>query len=477
MPRRVAAIPGIVIGILAASVQATEYYVDGTASGTGAGTAANPWRQISSAVSSLLPGDIVHVSAGTYNPFEIINRSGQPGNPISFLVDAGEMATINGGVAGVNRDGIRIRDSSHLILDGFRLVGTGDPSTSRAGISVQSSALGSRLGNSAVSGNHQDVILRNNTISNYGTWGIFTAYVNGLLIEGNSLSGSIEEHGLYISNASKDQIVRKNVVFNNNGSGIQLNGDFAFGGGGIISNALVESNIVFGNGVGGGGALNNEGVQGSVFRNNVLYNNLASGIVLWIGENGAPAGNSSNNNVVVNNTVYQPANGRAALQIDRGYNNTIFNNVLFHANGTFRDAVGITTVDTNTESDFNIFSANFELADNDINLATWRAQTGGDLNSTVLTLAQLQALFLNFGANDFRLSPTGGAAAIDDGIASFNGWLAPNVDFANGSRPANGLFDIGAYEYAAIPEPSSLALLLVGVFGLRRRTAKSNRQP
>jgi hypothetical protein len=44
-----------------------------------------------------------------------------------------------------NRDGIRIRDSSHLVLDGFTLVGTGNLSTSRAGISVQSSALGSRL--------------------------------------------------------------------------------------------------------------------------------------------------------------------------------------------------------------------------------------------------------------------------------------------------------------------------------------------
>jgi hypothetical protein len=249
------------------------------------------------------------------------------------------------------------------------------------------------------------VVLRNNTVSNYGNWGIFTAYVNGLVIEGNSLSGSVNEHGLYISNASKDQIVRKNIAFNNNGSGLQLNGDFAFGGGGTISNALVEGNIVFGNGAGGGGALNNEGVQNSIFRNNLLYNNRASGIVLWIGENGAPAANSSNNNLVVNNTVYQPADGRAALQIDQGYNNTVFNNILFHPNGSFRDAIGITTNDTNTESDFNIFSANFELAGNDINLATWRTQTGDDTNSTVLTLAQLQALFLNFGANDFRLSP------------------------------------------------------------------------
>jgi hypothetical protein len=124
------------------SLNATEYFVDGTVAGTGAGTAGNPWRQISSAISSLQPGDVVHVSAGLtiHSRFSI-----EAASPEAHLLHRrpGEAAVINGGLPSGNRDGIRIRDSSHLVLDGFTLVGTGNLSTSRAGISVQSSALGS----------------------------------------------------------------------------------------------------------------------------------------------------------------------------------------------------------------------------------------------------------------------------------------------------------------------------------------------
>ncbi|MGH8047918.1 MAG: choice-of-anchor Q domain-containing protein, partial [Chthoniobacterales bacterium] len=256
--------------------------------------------------------------------------------------------------------------------------------------------------------------------------------------------------------------------FGNHGSGIQLNGDYAFGGGGTITNALVERNVIFNNGSGGGGALNNEGVQDSVFRNNVLYDNHASGIVFWIGGNDAPATSSSNRNVAVNNTVIQAADGRAALQIDRGYDNVAFNNILFHPGSSARDAISITTTDTNTLSNFNIVSANFELADEDRTLAQWRSLTGNDADSTSLTAAQMQALFVNFAAHDFHLS--GSNAAADSGTAAFDGKSAPGTDFAGTARPAGGGFDIGAFELVAVPEPAAAALLGIPVlwFGTRR---------
>ena len=49
----------------------------------------------------------------------------------------------------------------------------------------------------------------------------------------------------------------------------------------IISFALVERNIIYENGVGGGSGINCDGVSDSIFRNNLLYNNHASGISLY----------------------------------------------------------------------------------------------------------------------------------------------------------------------------------------------------
>lgn len=52
------------------------------------------------------------------------------------------------------------------MVEGFTLVGTGDVANSCAGISVQSD-LGARLGNDAVSGNHEDIVLRGTSSSYY----------------------------------------------------------------------------------------------------------------------------------------------------------------------------------------------------------------------------------------------------------------------------------------------------------------------
>ena len=470
----------------AGPARAAEYHVDSNSlvPGNGDGSAANPWKQLSFAT-GLAAGDVVNVRSGTYDPFAITNLSGAAGNPITFRVLPGHTATINGGLNdGGNRDGIRIRDSSHLVIEGFSLVGTSDPATSRAGISVQSSALGSRLGNGQVSGNHTDVVLRNNTVGSYGKWGVFTAYVNDLRVEGNSLSGTRDEHGLYISNASTGHVVRSNTVFNNAKSGIQLNGDFAFGGGGIISNSVVENNVVFGNGggspgfSGGGGALNNEGVQDSVFRNNVLFDNHASGIVLWIGQNGAPDANSSNNNLVVNNTVIQAADGRAAMNIDQGFGNTLLNNIFFHPGPVnFKDAIQITTTTTGTVSDFNLVSGNLELAGTDRTFAQWQALTGGDADSGVLTLADVMGgMFADYGNNDFRLTSLLNNPAVDTGAAGLNGWTAAMFDHLGAARPFGAGFDIGAFELAPVPEPAAW-LLLAGavVVAVRLRTRGKTR--
>src|SRR5262249_3038260 len=92
------------------------------------------------------------------------------------------------------------------------------------------------------------VTLRNNIASGNELWGILTGFVDDLLIENNSMSGSKQQHGIYVSNSGDRPIVRNNVVFDNMDSGIQLNADGTLGGDGIITGALISGNIIYNNG-------------------------------------------------------------------------------------------------------------------------------------------------------------------------------------------------------------------------------------
>jgi parallel beta-helix repeat protein len=128
--------------------------------------------------------------------------------------------------------------------------------------------------------NHH-VIIRGNTGDLNGRWGILTGFSDDILIENNVMSRSQAEHGIYVSNSGDRPVIRKNVVWGNRANGIHMNSDVSQGGDGIISGALVEANTIYGNGLGSGSDINCDGVQSSVFRNNLLYNNHASGISLY----------------------------------------------------------------------------------------------------------------------------------------------------------------------------------------------------
>ncbi len=115
-----------------------------------------------------------------------------------------------------------------------------------------------------VGSNH--VIVRNNITDRNGTWGIFSSFADDLLIENNTTSNSGSQHGIYTSNSGDRPVIRNNRVFGNYMCGIHMNGDASMGGDGIISSALVENNIIYDNGRGGGSGINCDGVQDSVIR-------------------------------------------------------------------------------------------------------------------------------------------------------------------------------------------------------------------
>ena len=269
-----------------------------------------------------------------------------------------------------------------------------------------------------------------------GVWGILTGFCDDLAVIDDLASNSVKEHGIYVSNSGDRPIIRGNVSWGNRQCGIHMNGDVSQGGDGIISGALVENNIIYGNGRGGGSGINCDGVQESTFRNNLLYDNHASGISLYRIDSSA----GSKNNRIINNTILMAANGRWAINIgSRSTGSVVWNNILY-SNSSSRGSIEISTDSLpNFTSDYNVVMNRFTTDDGTtvIPLSEWQSTTGQDKHSIVSTTA---ALFVNASGNDYHLSAT--SLAIDAGTSQ----NAPSVDLDGKPRPSGNGYDIGAYE-------------------------------
>ena len=396
-----------------------EYFVAPGGSDGGAGSSGAPWATLQKAADVVGPGDRVVVKAGNYKGF-YLDTSGTAGSPIEFLAEPGVLINTPTTGAG-NRDGINLELASHIILDGFSI--TGMP---RSGVrSVGTAANPAEF-----------VTIRNVHAANNGTWGIFTGFVDDLLIENNETSGSASQHGIYVSNSGDRPVIRNNLTWGNYAAGIHMNGDASVGGDGLITGAVVTGNKIYGNGTGGGSAINMDGVQDSLVANNLLYDNHASGISLFQ----IDGAEGSTGNIVVNNTIHQATVSRWALNIQNAStDNTVLNNILVSEHPS-RGAINISTDSLpNLVSDYNAVISRFTTNDAGAiqTLAQWQASTGQDAHSFVATPAQL---FENWTAGDYRLRS--GSPAINAGTAT----NAPTVDIAGTPRPAGGGFDIGAYE-------------------------------
>ena len=217
-------------------------------------------------------------------------------------------------------------------------------------------------------------------------WGILTGFVDDLDIEDNATTGSIVQHGIYVSNSGDRPIVRNNLVVGNHDSGIQINADINQGGDGIITGAVVSGNIIFNNGTGGGSAINLDGVQNSRVENNLLYNNHFSGISLYQIDGAEP----SMNNTVVNNTVDQASDGQWAMNIQDGSTGNTLRNNIFVSSHPFRGAIDISSNSlSGFSSDYNAVISRFTTdGGNSVKtLAQWQAATGQDAHSLVSSAA------------------------------------------------------------------------------------------
>jgi len=404
------------------SAYSTNFYVSEIGSNSNNGlTPQTAFATLQYAADLVSAGDSVLVLEGNYVGFDI-RTIGTQNSPIVFK--AIESNVVIDERNSVTPDGINIENTSWIVIDGFEVM-----DQPRAGIRAAVSDF---------------ITIKNNYCHNNFRWGIFTGFTDDLTLDNNTCSFSEDEHGIYVSNSSDRPIIRNNHSFNNNGCGIHMNGDISMGGDGIISDAVVEGNIIHDNGYGGGSAINMDGVQDSEIFNNLIYNNHATGIAMYQ----IDGGDASKNNKAYNNTIIQPSDGRwCIISVNGSTGNTIYNNILINHH-SFRGSISVDVASiTGFLSDYNVLVNRLSNDDGNSNmtLAQWQS-LGYDLHSMIANPENL--IFINHANGNFHLLQN--SQAVDAGT----NLVLPIVfeDLDNISRPQGIGFDIGCYEFTTTTE-------------------------
>ena len=413
----------------------TNYFVSPGGSDTNPCSSANPCREIRKALTLVHAGDIVNVADGSYLGFTADSVSGTAVSPITIKASGTnayvQATTDRPGLE--NRDNIFITFRAYLIIDGLN--STNAP---RAGMRID---------------NSPHITVRNGHFGSNTVWGIFTDFSDDTLLENNECYASQQQHGIYISNSSQRPILRANRCHDNAAVGIHMNGDATQGGVGLITNAIVENNIIYNNGTLGGAGINMDGVQNSIIRNNVLYGNHASGIAMFqIDGAQGPAGN-----LVANNTIDMAANGRWDILISNSpAPNIVRDNILYNRNPGHGGIDYQTALDAaHTDSDYNLFGGTCTVTTNDgdahFTLVQWQA-LGHELHSSCSDISNTVVNPLS----DYHLKTN--SPAINAGLTLTN--VTYDIEWL--TRPAGPASDIGAYEFGAALTPPQANIQLNG---------------
>ena len=389
----------------------SQFVVSPTGNDAGSGTASSPWLTLQHAANSVHPGDDVEVLAGQYAGFSMTN-GGAAVAPITIRADPGAVITSPNPAT---PDGINLQGASYVDIEGFQI--TGMP---RDGIRSVSDT---------------GVTIRDNAISQSASWGIYAGISSALDVEGNTVSQSKQQGGIYASGSGAGPGIRGNVAWGDNGPGIQVVGDASQGGNGILTGAAIAGNVIHDDGAG----ISGDGLQGSTIQNNLLYNINGNGISLYRANGGGP----SSGDLVVNNTVVVATDGGWALSVANGATgDTAYNNIFYSgapAGGSIAISADSLSGFTSDYNEADRFSANGGGAT--LGLSAWQASTGRDGHSFASTPS---ALFANPSAGDYHLSAT--SPAINAGTMT----SAPATDLEGRARPARTTIDVGAYELPAV---------------------------
>lgn len=408
------------------AARANTFHVAPSGNNGNPGSQGQPWLTLQWAVDHINPGDTILVASGTYAGCRI-GHSGQPGAVCTLKADTGASVLINApGSANRHNSNIEVELFDDIVrywvIDGFE-----SANSPRYGVDVRLTDF---------------ITVQNCNTHGSALTGIFLAFSDHVVVQNNETSFN-GEHGIYDSNSADFATIRGNRSHHNHAAGIHMNGDRSqTPGDGIISFAIVERNIIYENGVGGGSGINCDGVSDSIIRNNLIYSNHASGISLY----GIDGAEGSSRNKVYNNTIIMAAGARWCVNIPASTDgqpnptgNQVRNNILYTPDTglrgsvvTYGSAVG------GFSSDYNIVVNRFSINEggSTLSLSAWQA-LGYDQHSIVSTPA---ALFADPAGNNYHLKF--GSPAIGAGTP-----LADVPDDLDGAaRPLGNPYAIGCYE-------------------------------
>ncbi len=356
------------------------------------------------------PGDTVVVEAGRYANF-VVTRTGAAGSPIRFI---GRPGTIIDQFT-TEQHGIVLRSAfdRDFYVDYIQLVGFRIEAPPRRCIYL-TKAIASRP-----SVGH---LIARNTCVDAGSEGFVLSQMslsvvedNVILNAGNGSGIDSRDHGIYLSNGGTgNSLVRRNVIMGSSTNGIHFNGDRTVDTGGtdgIISGMVLDGNVIVGNGQNG---FNMDGVQASLFINNVFYGNSRHAMRGY-----AIDGSEGPRAIVAINNTFIENNSGVKLSDSLG-GHVVFNNLFVDMRD---EPIVVPSADLTAGS--NVTSSSIEFVSLPVSLEG-------------ATPAQIAAF-------DFRATSAGRAELVDQGQSMLGATAAPSHDLRG--LPRSGLPDIGAVEH------------------------------